>query len=80
VIRRFVYSLRLERVVELEQTVRPGLPPRAGYDRTLDEYRSKPLTDRETAGTRLREAALERADRRVYAHKRFGDEMRWTET
>jgi len=53
------------------------------YNRTLREYRetqkSSPERDREKAGRRLRDAALDRADRREWAHKRRGDERRWTE-
>lgn len=53
------------------------------YNRTLQDYREaakKPdVQERVKQGQKLREAALERADRREWAHKRRGTETRWAE-
>jgi hypothetical protein len=53
------------------------------YQRKLHEHREAgrkgSQDDREKTGKHLREAALERANRREWAHKRRGDESRWTE-
>ena len=74
--RRFVFDAQLGAVVELlgsrKSTVSPG-------DRYAEAKGEFTLKQDESAGTQIREAALERADRRVFAHKRFGDERRWRE-
>ena len=51
------------------------------YTQVSDEYRDAQRrgTPTEKQGKRLRDAALERADRREWAHKRRGDEARWAE-
>jgi hypothetical protein len=46
------------------------------YEEALSGYRQKPSAE---AGQKLREAALERADRREWAQKKRGDERRWQE-
>jgi hypothetical protein len=56
--------------------------PGQKYKSVLEEYRTataRRSPDAEKAGMKLREAALERADRREWAHKRRGDEQRWQE-
>jgi hypothetical protein len=78
-IRRFVYDAALGEVVELGE-FRSSLSADERYKQVEQDYRSTPLDHQESIGQRLRNEALERADRRVYAHKRLGDEKRWTET
>jgi len=75
-IRRFVYDTRLGAVVELGSHVHVTATPTAAYEAAAASYRER--AD-ESTGRNLRHAALERADRRVFAHKRYGDENRWTE-
>jgi hypothetical protein len=76
VIRRFVYDAQLDAVVELGLVERPTAKP---GDRYADAHHGFKHAQDESAGRQLREAALERADRRVWAHGRFGDERRWRE-
>lgn len=61
-------------VVELGQHVvrvqNPG-------DEFLDAKKQHAIRQDDDAGQRLRNAALEIADRRVHAHRRYGDERRW---
>lgn len=75
-IRRFIYDSRLGAVVELGQHVHLVTDPGDVYDGAKQQHR---ISQDESAGTQLRNAALERADRRVFAHKRYGDERRWRE-
>jgi len=76
IVRRFVFVKALDRVVELGQHVisvqRPG-------DEFKDAKAQHAVQQNESAGLRLRNAALEIADRRLSAHKRTGDERRWRE-
>lgn len=74
-VRRFVFDSRLGTVVELG-LVKSGTAPSAAYDDVLGQYRSS-RTDSD--GQALRTAALERAERREFAHKRYGTEHRWAE-
>jgi hypothetical protein len=78
-IRRFVYDAALDAVVELGE-LRSSLSADERYAQVENDYRSTPQLERDALGRRLRNEALERADRRVFAHKRLGDEKRWTET
>jgi hypothetical protein len=57
-------------------TVSVSAPAIAGYADALGQWKQRPD---EATGVALRDAALERADRRVRAHKRLGDEKRWSE-
>ena len=72
--RRFIFDAQLGAVVELlgsrKSTVSPG-------DRYADANEGFKAKQDESTGQQLRDAALERADRRVFAHKRYGDEHRW---
>jgi hypothetical protein len=81
--RRFVYDPSHDRVVEIEVRDRTALNPAERYEQMLAGYREK-RNDRsgaaEKAGQELRVAALERAERREFAHRRFLDERRWKET
>jgi hypothetical protein len=78
-IRRFVYDADLDAIVELGE-FRSSLSADERYTQVENDYRSTPQLERDAPGRRLRNEALERADRRVFAHKRLGDEKRWTET
>lgn len=73
-VRRFVYDSRLGAVVELGQHIVQTTTPTAAYADALGQYKQHPD---EATGLALRNAALERADRREQAHKRYGDEGRW---
>lgn len=73
--RRFVYSPLLDAVVELG-TVRETNRPGAAYKDALGSWKHRPD---EGTGAALRNAALERADRRVHAHRKLGNENRWSE-
>lgn len=73
--RRFVYDPRTGGVVELG-LVSVATPPRVAYEHALGNYKQRPD---EATGAGLRNAALERADRRVHAYRRSGDESRWSE-
>lgn len=79
-IRRYVYDLELGAVVEAGM-VRPGAPdPDERYLETRKNYEARNNTDPgERNATTLRHATLERADRREFAHKKYGDERRWAE-
>ena len=70
--RRFVFDG--ERVVEVSA---PPIAPSFGelHDRTRQEYNG----DRQAKAGSLRQATLERAERREFAHKTYGTESRWRE-
>ena len=76
--RRFVYDEAEGRVVEIGVVRGPGLSP---YDRYAEVAGQHQYTfDRNPGdGTALRTAALDRAERRVWAHKKFGTESRWAD-
>lgn len=76
VVRRFVYDEKLGAVVELGEQVVRAVNAGEDWRDALGQWKSRSADD---TGLGLRNAALERADRRVYAHKRFGDEHRWTQ-
>jgi hypothetical protein len=57
-------------------TVSVTAPAVAGYADALGSWKHRPD---EGTGAALRNAALERADRRVHAHRTRGDEKRWSE-
>ncbi len=73
--RRFVYDARTGGVVELG-LVSVATRPRDSYDSALGNWKSRPDED---TGVGLRNAALERADRRVFAHRKLGSEHCWAE-
>lgn len=75
-VRRFIFDARLGSVVELGQYSVQTTTPSAAYEDALKQHRSR---RDESAGQALRNAALERAERRVFAHKRYGNEHRWVE-
>jgi hypothetical protein len=75
IVRRFVYDPQQDAVVELGE-VHEGVSAREAYADALGSWKSKPAED---TGLNLRNAALERADRRVFAHRTRGDESRWSE-
>jgi hypothetical protein len=75
-VRRFVYDTRLGAVVELGQHVITTTPPGDRYTDAKMQHQQSP---NESTGLNLRNAALERAERRVFAHKRYGSESRWRE-
>lgn len=79
--RRFVYDPATGRVVEVPgpRAVR-GRDPRAPFDEAKSELDARPWGDESPLCQRVIDEALERADRREYSHKRYGDEKRWTET
>jgi hypothetical protein len=79
-IRRFVYDPAAECVVEVGVVRGAGLSPRDRYAEVAGQYKHQ--FNREaspTAGEQLRTAALERADRREFAVKKYGTESRWAE-
>ena len=73
-IRRYVWDEQAEKLIEIG-TVRE--PPSGAqlYERAQGEYSE----NREGNAKAMRQAALERAERREFAHKKFGDERRWRE-
>lgn len=75
-VRRFVYDSRLGAVVELGQHNVQAVQPMAAYKDAEGQWKQR---QDESTGLGLRNAALERAERRQFAHKRYGDESRWTE-
>jgi hypothetical protein len=77
--RRFVYDAASERVVEVG-TVKVSASAAARYADVSGEYQYQfDRTASDRAAQALRVAALDRADRREFAHKKYGDERRWTE-
>jgi hypothetical protein len=75
-IRRFIYDTRIGAVVELgSHTVAVSRPGDDFKEAKLQHQKEQ----NESAGQKLREAALEIADRRVWAHNRFGNEANWRE-
>jgi hypothetical protein len=76
IVRRFVFDPKSNAVVEVG-LVRDTVAPLAAYEDSLGSWKHRPD---EGTGAALRNAALERADRRVHAHKTRGDEKRWSET
>jgi hypothetical protein len=74
VIRRYVYDSKLGAVVELGQHVQIVTDPGDRFKEAKEQHK---LEQSESAGKQLREAALDIADRRVWAHNRRGDERRW---
>lgn len=77
-VRRFIYDPKQERVIEVDGAGWE-VPPALRYRETEAQYRASDSDRRSAEGQRLKEASLERADRREWAHKRFADERRWTE-
>jgi hypothetical protein len=76
IVRRFVYDSRLGAVVELGQHNVKTTEPTAAYADAEGQWKQRPAED---TGLNIRNAALERAERRVFAHRKYGDEGRWTE-
>jgi len=74
--RRFVFDAQLGAVVELLGSRKSTVAAGDLYEGANADFKSSPD---EATGARMREAALERADRRVWAHKRLGNEHRWRE-
>ncbi len=78
-IRRYVWDELLDAVVEVGE-VRPSADPAARHADVQGEYRDRSGREAsEKLGADLRAAALDRADRREWAHKRFGTERRWAD-
>jgi hypothetical protein len=75
VVRRFVYDPSTDAVIELG-TIHETIHPVAAYKDALGSWKHRPD---EGTGAALRNAALERADRRVHAHRKLGNENRWSE-
>ncbi len=74
IVRRFVFDSRLDAVVELGQHVLATSAPGDRFSEAKEQHR---IEQSDAAGMQLRTAALDIADRREWAHKRFGDERRW---
>jgi len=74
-IRRFVFDPQQDRVVEIQCNERQAPDARERYENALGEYSE----NRQGKGAALKQAALDRAERREFAHKKFGDERRWRE-
>jgi hypothetical protein len=78
-VRRYVFDPAANAVVEIG-TFRNARDARTRYVDAKGEYRDAANHDpSDEAGARFRAATLERADRREYAFRRFGDERRWSE-
>jgi hypothetical protein len=75
-IRRFVYDAASDQVVEVGE-IRSSTSAADRYEEAAD--RKRRLSDDARAGRHLREASIERADRREFALKKYGTESRWTE-
>jgi hypothetical protein len=75
IVRRFVFDPKSNAVVEVG-LVRDTVAPLAAYEDSLGSWKHRPD---EGTGLGLRNAALERADRRVFAHRKLGSESRWAE-
>lgn len=75
-IRRYIYDSRMGSVVELSRTVRTTTAPGDRYADAEGHWRQK---QDDSSGQTLRHAALERAERRQFAHRKYGDEGRWAE-
>ncbi len=73
-VRRFVFDSQLGAVVELGQHNVQTVTPGDRYAEAKAEHQRRPS---EATGKPLREAALDIAGRREWAHRRFGDERRW---
>lgn len=77
--RRFVYDARTDQVVEVG-SVKESASAAARYADTYGEYQHQfDRNPSDRAAQQLREAALDRADRREFAQRRYGDEKRWSE-
>lgn len=75
--RRFVFDG--EAVVEVGVS-KSGVDPRVQYAEDRKAYNHQQNTEASPeAGQRFREQTLARAERREWAHKRFGSERRWAE-
>jgi hypothetical protein len=75
IVRRFVFDEVSNAVVEVG-LVHETAGPRVAYADALGSWKHRPD---EATGLTLRNAALERADRRVHAHRKLGSEGRWAE-
>lgn len=75
IVRRYVYDPKRGVVVELGE-VHETVDAREAYSNALGSWQHRPD---EGNGQALRNAALERADRRVHAYRRYGTEARWSE-
>jgi hypothetical protein len=72
-IRRYIYDPQQDRVVEVgEVKMFRGL----AYEDVIETHKENRT---EQTGAAVRQAALERSERREFAHKRYGDERRWAE-
>ena len=70
--RRYVYNAEADCV---EEVVGEIIAPTFGelHDRARQEYNG----NREAKASELRQATLERSERREAAHRKYGDESRW---
>jgi len=78
--RRFVYDAAADRVVEVGAVRGASLSARDRYDDVAGQYKHQ--FNREAsphAGEQLRIAALERADRREFAVRKYGTESSWAD-
>lgn len=76
--RRFVYDAAADCVVEIGVVRGPGLSPRDRYAEISGQHQHE--FDRNPGdGSKLLAASLERAERRVWADKKYGNESRWAE-
>jgi len=72
-IRRFIYDPEQDRVVDVgEAKTFRGL----AYEIVVEEHKSR---RDQRSGAAVKQAALERAERREWSHNKFGTENRWTE-
>jgi hypothetical protein len=75
--RRFVY--RDGAVIEVGIRREGATDPMAEWDAHKAAHDADPRNDENSAAQSLKNAALERAERREWAHRRFGDETRFRE-
>ena len=75
--RRFVYNAAADCIEEVPSEHVEPIAPIFGelHDRARQEYNG----NREGKADTLRQATLERAERREFAHTKYGDERRWRE-
>lgn len=74
--RTFVYDAQLDCVVEVLTGSLRSTSFEQLHDRTKDEHTQR----RESkTGEAVKQISLERAERREFAHKTYGDERRWKE-
>jgi hypothetical protein len=76
--RRYVYDAAADCVVEVGVVRGPGLSPLDRYTEVAGQHEYE-FNRNPGDGKSLIAASLARAERREWAHKKFGSESRWAE-